>query len=65
VLTVGYSFLFGLANFWSHLLIAAPLGVMVVLALIVIDQLNHPFGGMVAVEPDAFRIFLNRLPAQR
>ena len=65
VLTVGYSFLFGLANFWSHLMIAAPLGVMVVLALIVIDQLNHPFGGMVAVEPDAFHIFLNRLPAQR
>jgi hypothetical protein len=65
VLTVGYSFLFGLANFWSHLLIAAPLGVMVVLVLIVIDQLNHPFGGMVAVEPDAFHIFLDRLPVQR
>jgi hypothetical protein len=65
VLTVGYSFLFGLANFWAHLLIAAPLGVMVVFVLIVIDQLNHPFGGLVAVEPDAFHVFLNRLPAQR
>jgi hypothetical protein len=65
VLTVGYSFLFGLANFWAHLLIAAPLGVMVVLALIVIDQLNHPFGGLVAVKPEAFQVFLNRLPAQR
>ena len=65
VLTVGYSFLFGLANFWSHVLIAAPLGVMAVLALIVIDQLNHPFGGMIAVSPDAFHIFLDRLPTQR
>jgi Protein of unknown function (DUF4239) len=65
VLTVGYSFLFGLANFWAHLVISAPLGVMVVLVLIVIDQLNHPFGGLVAVEPDAFHVFLNRLPAQR
>jgi hypothetical protein len=65
VLTVGYSFLFGLANFWAHLLISAPLGVMVVLVLIVVDQLNHPFGGLVAVEPDAFHVFLNRLPAQR
>jgi hypothetical protein len=65
VLTVGYSFLFGLANFWAHLLIAAPLGLMVVLVLIVINQLNHPFGGLVAVEPDAFHVFLNRLPAQR
>lgn len=65
VLTVGYSFLFGLANFWAHLLIAAPLGVMVVLTLIVVAQLSHPFSGMVAVTPDAFRIFLDRLPAQR
>lgn len=66
VLTLGYSFLFGVPNFWSHLLISAPLGVMMVLVLIVIDQLNHPFGGgMVGVDPDAFHIFLNRLPAQR
>jgi hypothetical protein len=65
LLTVGYSFLFGLANFWAHVLIVAPLGVMVVLVLIVIEQLNHPFGGWVAVQPDAFHIFLNRLPAQR
>ncbi len=65
VLTVGYSFLFGLANFWAHLLIAAPLGVLVVLVLIVIDQLSHPFSGMVAVQPEAFRIFLERLPVQR
>lgn len=65
VLTVGYSFLFGLANFWAHLLIAAPLGVMVVLVMIVIGELNHPFNGLVAVDPDAFKIFLQRLPAQR
>lgn len=66
VLTVGYSFLFGLAKFWSHVLIAAPLGVMVVLSLVVIAQLSHPFGdGMVTVGPDAFRIFLERLPAAR
>lgn len=65
VLTVGYSFLFGLANFWSHLLIAIPLGMLVVTALIVIDQLNHPFGGVVAVGPESFHIFLSRLPALR
>jgi hypothetical protein len=65
LLTVGYTFLFGLANFWAHVLIVAPLGVMVVLVLMVIDQLNHPFGGWVAVQSDAFHIFLNRLPAQR
>jgi Protein of unknown function (DUF4239) len=65
VLTVGFAFLFGLSNFVSHLLIAAPLGILVVMVLIVIDQLNHPFGGVVAVGPDAFHIFLSRLPAQR
>jgi hypothetical protein len=65
VLTVGYTFLFGLSNIWAHILIAAPLAVLVVLVLVVIDQLNHPFGGMVPIDPDAFRIFLDRLPAQR
>lgn len=65
VLTVGFAFLFGLSNFVAHLLIAAPLGILVVTVLIVIDQLNHPFGGVVAVGPDAFHIFLSRLPAQR
>jgi Protein of unknown function (DUF4239) len=65
VLTIGYTFLFGLSKFWSHLLIAAPLGVLVVLALVVIAELNHPFGGLISVTPDAFHIFLSRLPAQR
>jgi Protein of unknown function (DUF4239) len=65
VLTVGYTFLFGLPNIWAHILIAAPLAVLVALVLIVIDQLNHPFSGMVAVGPDAYRIFLDRLPSQR
>ncbi|HWE91757.1 MAG TPA: DUF4239 domain-containing protein [Pseudonocardiaceae bacterium] len=65
VLTVGYTFLFGLSKFWSHVLIAAPLAVLVVLALVVIGVMDHPFGGVVAVQPDAFHIFLSRLPAQR
>ncbi|HWE91214.1 MAG TPA: hypothetical protein VG317_17270 [Pseudonocardiaceae bacterium] len=65
VLTVGYTFLFGLPKFWSHVLIAGPLAALVVLGLVVIELLDHPFGGMIAVQPEAFEIFLRGLPVQR
>lgn len=65
VLTVFYTFLFGLPKFWSHVLIAGPLAVLVVLGLVLIQMLDHPFSGMTAVRPEAFEIFLRGLPAQR
>lgn len=65
VFTIGYTFLFGLSNFWSHFVIAAPLAVLVALALVVIALLDHPFAGALAVHPEALEIFLRGLPAQR
>lgn len=65
VVTVGFTFLFGLSKFWSHLLIAGPLTVLVVLGMVLIYLLNQPFAGAIAVHPDAFEIFLRGLPAQR
>jgi hypothetical protein len=65
VLTVGYTFLFGLSRFWSHFLIAGPLATLVTLAIAVISLLDHPFTGRIAVHPEAFEIFLRGLPAQR
>ena len=64
-LTVGYTFLFGLSKFWSHLLIAGPLATLVILALILIEMLDHPFANAIGVHPEAFEIFLRDLPAQR
>jgi hypothetical protein len=65
LMTIGYTFLFGLSKFLSHFLIAAPLAVMVVMAFVVINMLDHPFVGSIAVHPDAYEIFLRGLPAQR
>lgn len=65
LLTIGYTFLFGLSKFLSHFVIAAPLAVMVALAFVVINMLDHPFVGAIAVHPDAYEIFLRGLPAQR
>ncbi|KAA2265669.1 DUF4239 domain-containing protein [Solihabitans fulvus] len=65
VLTVGYTLLFGLSSTWAHLLIAAPLGVLVATALVLVNEMDHPFAGVAPVSPDAFHVFLNRLPPQR
>jgi hypothetical protein len=65
VLTVGYTFLFGLEKFWAHVLIAGPLAVLVVIALLLIRALDNPFSGAMAVHPESFEIFLRGLPAQR
>jgi len=63
--TVGFMFLFGLSKSWAHLLIAGPSAVLVVLALALIAMLDQPFTGAVAIQPDAFGIFLRGLPTQR
>ncbi|MBB5917462.1 fumarate reductase subunit D [Nocardia transvalensis] len=65
VVTVGFTFLFGLPRFWSHLMIAGSLATLVALALILILMLDQPFAGVMAVEPEAFDIFLRGLPPQR
>lgn len=65
VLTVGHTLLFGLSSIRAHVLITAPLAVLVVLALVLVNELNHPFSGLIPVTPDAFSLFLDRLPPQR
>ncbi|MBB5917461.1 hypothetical protein BJY24_006373 [Nocardia transvalensis] len=63
--TVGFTFVFSLPKFWTHLLLGGSLAVLVVLSLGLIMTLDQPFVGAIAVEPDAFEIFLRGLPPQR
>lgn len=65
VLTVGFALLFGVRSFWSHVVIAAPLAVLTAMVLATIVELSHPFSGAAAIGPDAFEIFLNKLPPLR
>ncbi|GAB2733034.1 bestrophin-like domain [Kitasatospora kifunensis] len=65
VLTVGFTFLFGLPNTMAHALMVLSLGGLVVISLLVIKEMNFPFTGVTAVKPTAFEVFLQRLPPPR
>ncbi|MFF7634130.1 hypothetical protein ACFZB9_13380 [Kitasatospora sp. NPDC008050] len=65
VLTVGFTFLFGLPNTLAHSLMVLSLGGLVVISLLVIKEMNFPFTGVTAVKPTAFEVFLQRLPPPR
>jgi hypothetical protein len=65
VLTVGFTFLFGLSNTLAHSLMVLSLGALVVVSLLVIKEMNFPFTGVTAVKPTAFDVFLQRLPPPR
>jgi hypothetical protein len=65
VLTVGFTFLFGLSNTLAHTLMVLSLGALVVVSLLIIKEMDFPFAGATAVKPTAFDVFLQRLPAPR
>jgi hypothetical protein len=61
IITVAFTYLFGLKNTWSHRLMVAALTVIVAFTLFAINSLEHPFSGNVRVTPDAFELMLRRL----
>ena len=54
VLTVGFTYLFGMESLWLHAVAVAGLTILVSLILHVIGVLDYPFNGGVRVQPDAF-----------
>lgn len=65
VLTVGFTYLFGLSNAFVHGLMVLSLTALVAVSLILIKEMDYPFSGVTAVKPTAFEVFLNRLPPPR
>ena len=65
VLTVGFTFLFGLSNSVAHALMVLSLGALVVASLILIKEMDYPFTGVTKIDPTAFEVFLSRLPPPR
>lgn len=65
VLTIGFTFLFGMSNSVAHGLMVLVLGALVVASLILIKEMDYPFAGVTKVEPTAFQVFLSRLPPPR
>ena len=60
VVTVGFTYLFGLENTTTHMLMVAALTLVICLILFTVAALNYPFRGDVRVGPDAFKQVLGR-----
>jgi hypothetical protein len=60
-ITIGFAFLFGMKSIGTHALIMFSLTVLIGALLLVIHELNFPFGGSVRVGPEAFQLALNRM----
>lgn len=65
VITIGFSFLFGVSSTWSHITMTAAVAAVIVMCLILIRDLDYPFAGPARISPDAFQVFLARLPPPR
>ena len=58
--TVGFTYLFGLENTWSHRLMVAAVAGLIGLVLFTIGSLEYPFSGGTRVGPEAFELVLGR-----
>lgn len=61
VITVSFTYLFGLETFWLHMLAVAALTVVVTLIIYTIAVLDYPFNGDLRVGPEAFELVLGRI----
>jgi hypothetical protein len=60
VITVGFTYLFGLDSTWVHLLMVAALAMIISLSLFTVAALDQPFKGDVRIHPAAFEQVLER-----
>ena len=58
--TVGFTYLFGLENTWSHRLMVAAVAGLIGLVLFTVGSLEYPFSGGTRVGPEAFELVLRR-----
>ncbi len=61
VITVAFTYLFGMKIPWLHMLAVAALTVIVTLIIYTIAVLDYPFNGDLRVGPDAFELVLREI----
>jgi hypothetical protein len=54
VVTVCFTYLFGLKNNWAHALMVAALTLVICGTLFTVGSLEYPFAGQAKIRPDAF-----------
>jgi Protein of unknown function (DUF4239) len=65
IVTVGFTYLFGLENTWAHRLMVAALAGVITLVLFTIGVLDHPFSGGARIGTGAFELVLNRFETSK
>jgi len=65
VVTVGFTYLFGLANSWAHRLMVMSLTAVIALVLFTVVAIEHPFSGGARIEPEAFELILERFETSK
>jgi hypothetical protein len=61
VVTVGFTYLFGLESTWAHRLMVAALAGLIALVLFTIGELDYPFSGGARIGTGAFKLVLERM----
>jgi hypothetical protein len=59
-ITVGFTYLFGMEDTWSHRLMVAAVAGLIGLVLFTIGALEYPFSGGTRIGPEAFELVLRR-----
>jgi hypothetical protein len=65
IVTVGFTYLFGLENTQVHRLMVAALAGLIALVLLTIGALEYPFSGDARIGPGAFELVLNRFETSK
>jgi hypothetical protein len=65
VVTVGFTYLFGMRNIWAHRLMVMSLTAVIALVLFAIVAMDHPFSGGASVDPGAFEQILERFETSK
>ncbi len=65
IVTVGFTYLFGLDDTTTHTLMVALLALVIGLVLFTIGSLEYPFSGDVRLGPDAFQLVLERFASSK
>lgn len=61
IVTVGFSYLFSVDDFWVHGLMTSSLAVLIALLLLLTYELEAPFTGSAALDPTAMEFALNEI----
>jgi hypothetical protein len=64
IITVAFTYLFAVADGRVHALMTASLAVLIALLLLVQNQLERPFQGILAIEPTAMELVLTEIDAE-